>query len=345
MAKTSHPPVETAGPSWAGARFNVALSVLSMLAIVVMVNYISMRHPHLKSLSADRYQPLSSVTVQVLKTITNDVDIILFFDPERPLFSHVETLLRQYRDYNPHLRLETVDYLRHPARAEDVKNKFNLGPNTTDAVLFVGPERLKIIRQSELSEYNTDDLIAGRTKTVTRKAFRGEAHFTSALLAVTRAQIPEVRYLTGFGDYHNPTNFSAVTGYSSFSRMVSEHNAVLGAIDIRTHEIPASCKLLIVAGVSHEIPDAAQAKLDRYLENGGRMLVLFRINANSGLERLLYRWGIEVQNKLVIDRDQTTEQSYLIVNSDGYGSHPIVRPLRQELLPLLLFHPRPIRST
>jgi hypothetical protein len=346
MANPSDQLNEAAGPSRTGARFNVSVSVLSMLAIVLMLNYLAMRHSRLISLSVDRYQPLSSVTVQVLKTVTNDVDIILYFDPETPLFSHVETLLRQYRDANPHLNLETVDYVRHPARAEEVKTRFNLGPNMTDSVLFVRAEHFKIVRQSELSEYNTDDLVSGRTKTVKRKAFRGESHFTSALLAVTHTQRPEVRYLAGFGDYHSPTNFGSQLGYSSFSRLLYEHNARIGPVDISgTNTIPAECQLLVLPGLVDQVPEAAQAKLDRFLENGGRMLVLFKYDSATGLERLLYRWGVDVQRKLVVDSGQSGDKSLIIVDPSNFGSHPVVQPLRQANRALALMAPRPVRST
>lgn len=346
MAAAADKRIETAGPTRSGARFNVILSILSVLAIVVMLNYLAMRHPKLISLSQDRYQPLTPVTTQVIKTVTNEVNVILYFDPETPLFSHVETLLRQYRDANPLLKLETVDYIRHPARAEEVKTKYNLGPNLTDAVLFIRGQQLKIVRQSELSEYNTDDLIAGRTKTVKRKAFRGESHFTSALLAVTRTERPEVRYLSGFGDYHSPTNFSSQLGYSSFSRLLYEHNARIGPIDISgTNDVPASVKLLVLPGLVNQIPEAAQIKLDRYLENGGRLLVLFKYDSNTGLERLLYKWGVEVQDKLVIDSGQAGDKSLIIVNPGSYGSHPTIQPLKQAQRPIAIMAPRPVKST
>jgi len=346
MANETTPPLRSRGPTRAEARFNVTLSVLSLMAIVVMVNFIAMRNPRILSLSDAHFQKLSPVTTQVLSTITNDVDIILYFDRESPLFTYAETLLRQYHDANSHIRLETVDYTIRPARAEKVKQLFRLGPNVKDAVLFTNGKDQKIVRQAQLSQYNADDLVAGRTKTVKRKAFNGESHFTSALLAVSRVKNPYVAYITGYGDYHNPTNISANVGYSAFTDLLQKQNTKVGAIHLPTvKEIPGNVKAVIIPGIGNSVPDADQAKLDRYLEGGGRMLVMFRLDTDTGLERMLYKWGVEVQKKMVLDASQGTAGGALALFPENFESHPIVRPLRQENLPVVFSSPRPVRST
>lgn len=344
MAKDSKPPVESRGPSRAEARFNVTLSVVSLLAIVLMVNYVAMRNPRIFSLSDEHFQRLSPVTTQVLGTITNDVDIILFFDGKSPLFSYAETLLRQYRDANAHIRLETVDYNVRPTRAEEIKKQFRLGPNVKDAVLFTNGRDQKIVRQAQLSQYDADDLIAGRSKSVKRKGFNGEAHFTSALLAVSRVKHHDVAYITGFGDYHSPTNVSATVGYTAFTELLRKHNAKVGAIHLpNVKEIPSYVKVIILPGFENNVPDLEQAKLDRYLEAGGRMLVMFRFDTDTGLERMLYRWGVKVEKKLTIDTLQKNAAGLYLL-PDEMGSHPIVRPLRQKGSPVGMSTPRPVWS-
>lgn len=345
MASVPENPESRSGPSKTGAGFNVTVSSLALLAIVIMVNYIALRNPVYHSLSKDRFQPLSPVTVQVLTVFTNEVDVIVYYDPESPLFTQIESMLRQYQEANRNIRLETVDYIRKPARAEEIRSRYRVGSQVQDAVIFANGENVKIVKRSELSDYNVDELVSGRTKQVRRKSFKGESVFTSALLSVLHSDRPMVAYLTGYGDYHNPTNFTTDTGYGRFSQLLRDHNASVGAISLAgTNDIPAKCKLIVIPGIEAELPGEHLNKLDRYLESGGRMLLLFRYSSRSGIERLLYRWGVQVEDRQVIDPARSDRENVVIVGDGGYSSHEIVRPLNQSGAQIGLGVPRPVKS-
>lgn len=345
MSERLDKPARVTAPSRMGAGFNVFVSCLALAAIVVMINYLAMRHPVSVPLSPDRHNPLASVTLQVLKTITNDVDVVIYYDPEAPLFTHVETLLKQYHDVNRHVRLETVDYLRRPGRAEEIRSRYRLAAGLQEAVIFANGDHVKVVRKSDLADYNVDDVVAGKTKTVKRKNFKGEAVFTSALLSVVIDERPMVAYLTGYGDYHSPTNVSSDVGYGRFTQLLRDHNASIGAISLAgTNDIPTNVRLIVAPGPQYEVPPTHLAKLDRYLEAGGRLLVLFRYASQSGLERLLYRWGVEVQDRQVIDRAQSDRPNLVVISGDGFGTHEIVRPLIRENSPVGFAVPRPVRS-
>ena len=345
MANPADNPETRSGPSKTGAGFNVTLSSLALLAIVIMVNYIALRNPAYYSLSKDRFQPLSPVTMQMLTGFTNDVDIIVYYDPEAPLFTQIETMLRQYREANRHVRIETVDYIQKPARAEEIRTRYQLGSQVQNAVIFANGDNVKIVKRSELSDYNVDELVSGRTKQVRRKSFKGESVFTAALLSVLRSDRPMVAYLTGYGNFHNPTNFTSDTGYGRFSQLLRDHNASVGALSLAgTNDIPAVCKLIVVPGVETEIPGDHLNKLDRYLESGGRMLMLFKYGSRSGIERLLYRWGVQVEDRQVVDRARSDRDTLVLVGGEGYSNHEIMRPLTQSGAPIGLAVPRPVKS-
>lgn len=345
MAKRTDKRDRATAPSKTGAGFNVLVSCLALLAIVVMANYLAMRHPWSYPLSKDRHQPLAPVTLQVLKSITNDVDVVIYYDPEAPLFTHVETLLKQYRDANRRVRLETVDYYRRPGRAAEIRTRYRLEAGLQEAIIFASGDHVKVVRKNDLADYNVDDLVAGKTKTVKRKNFKGEAVFTSALLSVLMSERPMVAYLTGYGDTHSPTNMSSALGYGRFTQLLRDQNASIGALSLAdTNDIPSTVKLIIVPGIANEVPAEHQAKLNRYLETGGRMLMLFRHASQCGLERLLYRWGVEVQDRQVVDRAQSDKPNLVVVNDEGYGSHEIVRPLSRANSPIGFAAPRPVHS-
>jgi hypothetical protein len=329
---------KTSGPSRTGARFNVMLGTVSLLAIVLMVNYIASRHPTKISISPDRYQPLSPVTLQILKSVTEDVKVIIYFDPTEALFGHVQSLLTQYQEENAHIVIEAVDYITEPARAEAVKTQYGLGPAMKDLIIFDYEGRTRIVRQSQLAEYDSDALL--ETRTVKRKEFTGEAHFTTALLAVHDAEKRVAGYVVQHGEHGN--GMERPDDYGQFLKLLQDHNVSVGNVKLEgLEEIPAEIKLLIIAGADTKIEEAEQAKLHRFLESGGRMLVLFRYRGRSELERLMARWGVEVQDRRVVDPTQKNNQA---VGAYPDVAHETVRSLTQRQTGIALALPRPVRA-
>lgn len=326
------------GPSATGARFNVMLGTLSLLAIVLMVNYVAARHPLKWSVSADRYQPLSPVTLQVLKSISDEVRVIVYYDPASPLFGHVQSLLNQYREQNRNIVVEAVDYLAEPARAEAIKSRYALGPNMRDLVIFDHKDRTRLVRKSQLAEYDSEDLL--KTRTVKRKEFTGEAHFTTALLAVHDTEKRIAGYVVGHGEH--TTGMDGDDDFGQFLQLLKDHNVIPGEVKLEgLEDVPDEIQLLIIAGPTNRIEEQEQAKLQRFLESGGRLLVMFRMGGRSGLERLLQRWGVDVQDRRVVDQTQKDARAVVVVPTSG---HEIVRPLLQRQSPIFLAVPRPVRA-
>ncbi|PYJ06484.1 MAG: hypothetical protein DME25_06580, partial [Verrucomicrobia bacterium] len=95
--------------------------------------------------------------------------------------------------------------------------------------------------------------------------------------------------------------------------------------------------MLVVAGPTDPIPDLELEKIDQYLNQGGRLLVLFRYKSAGkqiGLEKLLAKWGVEVGFNVVEDPDHTISGQDVIV--DKFSNHPVMNGLLLSSLHLLL---------
>lgn len=323
-----------------GTGFNVLVSLVSLGAILVMVNYLAARHYVRRPLSAERSLELAPVTRQVLATLTNVVKATVYFDPEEPLYSHVTGLLKEYTLANPKLVVDVVNYRLEPGKAEQIKTAYKLSPATKDVVIFDCRGRTKVVRQAELSEFDLSRLLAGKGNEIKRKAFNGEQHFTSAILAVVTAHKPRALFLTGHGE-HDPRNPTQDDGYAKFAAVLDENNIEWGGLTLfGTNEVPAECQLLILAGSAAAFDAAEYDKLERYLNQGGRVLALLRYGAFSGFERILAKWGVDAADTLVVDRTISKSDSFIILGS--YGGHEIVKPLANASLPLALALPRAV---
>jgi hypothetical protein len=334
------PPSFSAGRRF-GAGFNVLLGIVAMAAILVMVNFLSARHYRRVALSAERDYKLSPTTQQVLAGLTNDVKVIVYFDPEDALFSHITGLLKEYSLRNPRIRVDTVNYGSEPGKAELVKATYKLPPATRDIVIFDAGGPTKVVRSVDLSNYDISEVTSGTSQNIRRKSFNGEQHFTSALITVTERSARRAYFLFGHGE-HDPRDNVRDTGYGRLVALLSEMNVESMLLTVGgTNDIPAGANLVIVGAPGFPVPADEQDKLHNFLVQGGRVLVLFRVLHTSGLEPLLARWGVDVHDQYVTDRAASTRSDTSVVIAN-YSTHEIVRPLSQAAVPLILAPPRPV---
>lgn len=322
-----------------GARIRVLVGLVSLVLIVVMVNYISTRHPRRFDLSGGGRTALSPMTLRLLQSITNQVDVTVLYhnDPEDGVYASVVSLLNEYRNANPHIRVDRIDPARSPGAASLALARHRLtNPAGRDLVIFSRGDRARVVYGRELSDY---DLMAaltaatsGRTNTPRRVAFKGEMLFSSALFAVMTDREDKVYFLQGHRE-HGVESEERFVGYAELSAMLSARSVVVDRLVLgATNGVPADCRLLVVAGPVDPLSVGEVDRVESYLARGGRLLVLFNSRAlllnrpgRNGLDGLMTRWGVSVGNNLVFDKE-TTANNYDLVASE-FGDHPVVRPL------------------
>src|SRR5881628_2292586 len=89
---SAHPPSFSPARKWAIA-LNVLASCATLLALVLMVNYLASRHFQRYQWMADERYRLSPLTVKMLEGLTKEVKVIVFFDPENALLDRKSTRL------------------------------------------------------------------------------------------------------------------------------------------------------------------------------------------------------------------------------------------------------------
>ena len=97
---------------------NVVLIVLIVFSVVGMINYLSRDYFYRFYGSTRSNVQLSPLTLKFVQSITNPVNVIIYYDKDEPLYPIVAALLNEYRLANPKISVETVDYLRDPGAAK-----------------------------------------------------------------------------------------------------------------------------------------------------------------------------------------------------------------------------------
>jgi hypothetical protein len=313
---------------------------LALVVLVAMVNYLASRHFLRFQWMADERYRLSPMTLKLLQTRTNQVKVIIFFDPDEPLYGSVRGLMNEYQLACPKLDMEYVNYLLLTGRANWIKTQYQLSDSDKDLVIFDCNGKKRIVRARELSDYDLQGIFAG--KEARRTSFKGEQFFTSAILGVTDPKPFKAYCLQGHGE-HDPTSEDEGTGYLKFARVLADKDIAVEPLSLLTNDVPADCQLLIVAGPRHTLSTEELERIENYLLHGGRAFVLL-LNPgiegvkSSGLEKILATWGVAVGDGLVTDDAQAKAGQNSVLYLSHFGQHDIVRPLAGSRLGLVLPH-------
>jgi hypothetical protein len=355
----SPPPTFSPRRKW-GIGFSVVLATLAVFLILIGVNYLSSQYFFKRFyLSTDTRVQLSPRTINVLKALTNHVDVTIYYDKDEPIYGEIVSLLNEYQAHTRRahggqdlLTVKTVDYYRDPGAAEALKAKYKqLGSVTNkDFIIFDCEGRTAFVDGSWLSAYqynlqpstnqNDTKLYINRK----RIAFNGEMLFTAKIFAITQPKPLKAYFLQGHKE-HSPDDKDETEGYSKLAEVFHRNYVVTDTLDnlFGTNTIPLDCNLLVIVGPRTEFQTNELEKISQYLDQGGRLFVLFDVysaNKKIGLESILAKWNVRVTHSDVRDPDRGVEQTGRAFSVAAFAVHDITKPLIGSQLEMVL--PRPI---
>lgn len=320
-----------------GIVFNVVLTLIAVLAVMVMINYLCGRYFNRRfHVSSKQKLELSPRTLAVLQSLTNQVQVILYYDRDNYLYSTLLDLLKEYKAHNQKMiSISLVDYNRADAgKAQEVSTKYNLG-SATNLVIFAAegrtpqiiPEQVLMEKKLEQTESDEPGKVAYRRKPI---AFRGEVNFTWALLAVSNPKPLKAYYV--WGDNEHDVQEATAVSYTLFISLLRQNYIDVSILPLAgTNGVPPDCNLLIIAGPTTPMLQSELDQIDRYLNEGGRMLALFNFtttNVDLGLEKVLAQWGVKVGTNVIVDPLLTSPEAPGVdLQAIFFSSHPAVNPL------------------
>lgn len=339
------------GRKW-NIALNVALLTFFVFAVVVMVNYLS--RDYFYRAHADMHQrlELSPHTIGLLKSITNQVTVVFYYDKNNTLYDTVADLLTEYQLVNPKIRIRKVNYLHDAAAAKEIQATYKLGSTADkdlaekDLVIFDCEGRFKIVPGRLLAKYVQEQIPDEKEVRMLRRptAFMGETVFDAALMYVVNPRPLKAYFLT----FHNEgqiTSKDGLTGYYKFAELLQANNIESEPLSLLgTNMVPADCNLLVIAGPQTAIASFELEKIHRYLTEGGRLLALFSYSAEKRditLEKLFALWGVEVGGNLVRDPENSVSSGDIVV-TDFSAKHAATSPFVGQGSSIQLYMPRTV---
>jgi ABC-type uncharacterized transport system involved in gliding motility auxiliary subunit len=250
------------------------VSAVVVLAILIAVNYLGVRHNKRWDLTAAKQFTLSEQTRKILGGLQKPVAIKVFAQAED--FQRFRDRLDEYQYASKQVATEYIDPVKQPSRA----NQYQVQQLGT--VVF---------------EYD------GRTERVTSD---GEQELTNGLIKVVQGKQLKVYFVQGHGE--KSTEGSDRDSYGTIAKSLgSENYTVESLVLAQQKDVPADASVLVIAGPKTDFFAPEVDMLKRYLAKGGKVLLLIDPPDKAGgsdltsLTALLKDWAIEVGNNVVVD--------------------------------------------
>ena len=127
---------------------------------------------------------------------------------------------------------------------------------------------------------------------------------------------------------HGESSFSEYDafGMSDIARDLVRDGFRNERIDLAsTQQIPGDCALILIAGAKEDFSRVETGRLDAYLREGGRLLVLLGSPTSGGVTSLLPSWGMRPQDALIKNAKTLSGTDVL---ASEFAEHPISAPLK-----------------
>jgi ABC-type uncharacterized transport system involved in gliding motility auxiliary subunit len=277
---------------------SAALYTVLFFAIVVVINYLSVRHNHRFDLTEAGIYSLSPQSIGILQKLDKPLEVNAFVeagsDPQ------LQELLDSYRYVSDKISFSLIDPDKQPELAE----RFQI--STVPAVHLQYGDRTNVVNKIS------------------------EEELTNGIIKVTRAEKKVVYFLEGHGE-PSISELQDPKGYGQIKTALdNESYEVKTLVLSEGAAVPDDANLLIIAGAERSLLSHEIEAIDAYLKKGGHALFLLNPRVTPELATYLQQWGVQVGNDVIVDeqlqllRGRTFTLTPFVTT---YGAHPVTEEL------------------
>ncbi|MGN0772523.1 MAG: GldG family protein [Candidatus Ventricola sp.] len=294
----------------------------AVIAIAVAVNLVAGALPTDKTeidLTSQAIFTLSDQTRRIVSGIDQEVTLYLLAQSGSENDTVVR-LLRRYASLNDRIRIEYVD----PNEKPTFLDRYDLGstPLYANSVLVECGERTKLVGYDEIfvTSYSMDYYSYSYTTTTD---FDGENALTNAIHYVTSADVPRVYALTGHGE----SELSSMLG-----TLMERDNLETDTLSLlMLEDVPEDASVVVINAPTSDLSGDEAEMLIRYLEGGGRIVLITDYIESGEMENLLRvtaKMGMTAGEGIVVEGDRNKHLSrYPYYLLPELSSHEITEPL------------------
>jgi ABC-type uncharacterized transport system involved in gliding motility auxiliary subunit len=306
-----------------------------LLALFLGANYISWRHYVREDFSLNRFQQLSSQSLNLVKGLPGEVAITAFLAPEGDATGNLiqEDVLKLLEEYKYQaggkIKFTVVQPFLDFEGAQKLAEKFKLTSNENVVILELG-ERSRVLKVAEMAEIDPGMMMTGGAARV--KSFNAEEKISSALSGLVQGKPAKIYVAEGHGEYNLHSADRDPAGYSLLAARLGTQNLEMLPWKPGEEEgVPADAEAVLVAGAKFPWPPAAVAALKAYLGKPGRLVIALDPGNPTGLENLLEEQGIVFDGNKIFRKVAVLSTTGLAqgINDETVGTrfslHPAIR--------------------
>ncbi len=297
---------------------NALLSTLSLVIILGLINFLTVRYSPRIDLTENQLYTLSSESQEIVKNLEQPINVYLF---DKEIIPQDEELLENYQRYSSNFKYEVVD----PDIKVGLTEQFDV-QSLGDVYLEYGDKKQLV---QTLIVFNQREPLS-------------EIKLTNAIEKIQKDYIPKIYVLQGHGEYSiEPSPEGSLS--QATNSLESKGYEVKPLNIIENSGIPDDADVLIIASPKRKLFDQEVTVLKHYYQQGGNLFLLLDPSTDPGLEPILKDWGIQLDNRIIIDGSGAGNIVGLGPTTPfitTYGNHPIT----EEFTNSISFYPlsRPI---
>src|SRR6058998_2105165 len=270
------------------ARFgiNSAASVVFLIGILALVNYLGAQHVKRVDTTSEKIYSLSDQSTGVVQQVKQDLHVKAFYPGGD--YAPARDLLDLYKGRNSKMSYEFIDPDKQPQVAQQY--------SVTQYGDFQNP------LSGESYRYGTLVLeMGGKTERIEKQSEPlREEDITNALMKIVKGEKKTVYFTEGHGE--KKLDDMERTGYSGAKGKLETENYTVKTVNlVMEGKVPDDASVLIVAGPTSEPFPNELDFIDAYLNKGGSALIMVDPSPGASLSDFLKKWSIDVGNNIVLD--------------------------------------------
>ena len=281
---------------------NALVATTAVLAILISINFVAVRYSLRLDLTENQIFTLSPQSQEIVANLKQPLKVWLFV---RKPNQEDRELLENYSRYNSQFEFEFVDPNINITQAENFKIK-EIG----EIYLEYG-EKKQLIQTLKLNENLT------------------ESKLTNEIAKIQRDRSFSLYFLQGHGE---PALDTSEGGLMQAVSSLKESGYTVESFNLATSsQIPKNTDVIVIASPKRPLLIGEVKAIQEYLKAGGKLMLMLNANINPGLETILKDWGIQLDDRLLIDASGTGRilglgpATTIVTN---YGNHPITKDFR-----------------
>jgi ABC-type uncharacterized transport system involved in gliding motility auxiliary subunit len=274
---------------------NTTVMTVAVIAIIGFGNFLGYRHHKRIDMTTEKLYSLSDQTRKVVSDLKKDVNVILFDKDDQQGLSDQ---MKEYRNLSSRFTFERIDPQKNMETAK----------------------RYEITRLGEVVVVSGD-----RTE---RPKDTTEQSIINAIIKVTRDSLKKIYFVEGHGE-KKLSSTNEGDGYGVVDKMLKDENYETKSVNlVASNEVPSDCDVLVLAGPKQSLFPQEASAIGKYLEKGGKAMLLIDPDTDPKLEDVLHAWGIQLGNNTVVDVSGVGRFFQLGPGAPlarNYGSHAITK--------------------